>query len=212
MAAKNRILILFAHPALQKSRVNIQLLEAIADLEGVTINDLYEEYPDLYINVPREQQLLLDHDIIVFQHPFFWYSSPAILKKWQDLVLEYGFAYGHEGKALWGKKFLSVISTGGTKEAYCREGDNYYTIRELLVPFEQTARLCGMEYLPPFVTHGAIKSFTQQQLERQAQNYRQILQALHHNQIHWANLSQLEYMNQDMSQVINTAEVTAHAK
>lgn len=212
MAAKNRILVLFAHPALQKSRVNIQLLKAIADLDGVTINDLYEEYPDLHINVAREKQLLLDHDIIVFQHPFFWYSSPAILKKWQDLVLEHGFAYGHEGKALQGKKFLSVISTGGTREAYCREGDNYYTMRELLVPFEQTARLCGMEYLPPFITHGAIKSCTQQDLQHHAQNYCQIIQALHHNQIQWENLSQLAYMNQDINQVISAAEVTAHAK
>jgi glutathione-regulated potassium-efflux system ancillary protein KefG len=212
MAAKNRILVLFAHPALQKSRVNIQLLKAIADLDSVTINDLYEEYPDLHINVAREQQLLIDHDVIVFQHPFFWYSSPAILKKWQDLVLEYGFAYGHEGKALRGKKFLSAISTGGTREAYCREGENYYTIRELLVPFEQTARLCGMDYLPPFVTHGAIKSCTQQDLQRYAQSYRQIIQALHHNQIQWENLPQLEYMNQDMSQLISTAEVTAHAR
>ncbi|NJN72945.1 MAG: NAD(P)H oxidoreductase [Limnothrix sp. RL_2_0] len=212
MAAKNRILILFAHPALQKSRVNIQLLQAIADLDGVTINDLYEEYPDLHINVPREQQLLLDHDIIIFQHPFFWYSSPSILKKWQDLVLEYGFAYGHEGKALRGKKFLSVISTGGTRDAYCREGDNYYTMRELLVPFEQTSRLCGMDYLPPFVIHGAIKSCTQDDLQRHGQHYRQILQALHHNKIQWENLPQLAYINQDMSQVINSAEVTAHAR
>jgi len=46
--------------------------------------------------------------MIVFHHPFYWYSSPAILKEWQDLVLEYGFAYGHEGTALRGKKSLSA--------------------------------------------------------------------------------------------------------
>jgi hypothetical protein len=68
--------------------------------EAVDISDLYEEYPDFYINVKREQQLLIEHDIIVFQHPFYWYSSPAILKQWEDLVLEFGFAYGPGGTKL----------------------------------------------------------------------------------------------------------------
>jgi Flavodoxin-like fold len=74
-----RILVLFAHPALQKSTINQQLIAAIRDLENVTINDLYEEYPDFYINVKREQRLLIDNDIIIFQRPFYRYASPAIL-------------------------------------------------------------------------------------------------------------------------------------
>ena len=202
MAVSNRILILFAHPAFQKSRVNRALLEAIADLDGVTLNDLYEEYPDLHINVAREQSLLREHDIIVLQHPFFWYSSPAILKKWQDLVLEYGFAYGRTGNELRGKRCLSVISTGGAKETYCREGDNHYSMRELLVPFEQTARLCGMDYLPPFVVHGALNIGDRQELEEHAQKYRQILQALQQNQIHWENLANLEYINNTLDFIL----------
>ncbi|MGB2925701.1 MAG: NAD(P)H-dependent oxidoreductase [Limnothrix sp.] len=211
MADQNRILVLFAHPALQKSRVNLALLEAIANLDGVTINDLYEEYPNLHINVRREQKLLLDHDVIVFQHPFFWYSAPAILKKWQDLVLQYGFAYGHDGHALRGKTFLSVLSTGGTREAYCREGDNYFTMRELLAPFEQTARLCGMTFLPPFVVHGALNNCSDEQLTVHSDQYQQLLEALRDKQIKQDNLARLEYINQDLSQVIMASEVTAHA-
>ncbi|AFY40165.1 Kef-type potassium/proton antiporter accessory protein, CPA2 family [[Leptolyngbya] sp. PCC 7376] len=208
MTATNRILILFAHPALQKSRVNRALLEAIADLDGITINDLYEEYPDLHINVPREQQLLREHDIIVWQHPFFWYSSPAILKKWQDLVLSYGFAYGKTGDELQGKRCLSVISTGGMKETYCREGDNHYSMRELLVPFEQTARLCGMNYLPPFVIHGALKFGDRQQLDEHVTKYRQVLKALRQNQIQWENLVNLEYINDNLDPILSSpAEV-----
>ena len=63
-------------------------------MEGVRLHDLYEAYPDFLIDVEAEQALLLEHDVIVFQHPVYWYSSPAILKEWQDLVLEHGFAYG----------------------------------------------------------------------------------------------------------------------
>jgi len=172
-----RVLILFAHPALQKSRVNRQLVEAVRGLDGITFRDLYEEYPDLHLNVKAEQELLVAHDVIVFQHPFYWYSSPAILKEWQDLVLEWGFAYGDNGTALRGKKFLTAITTGGPPEAYRREGFNYFTIRELLAPFEQTARLCGMEYLAPFVVH-AVNRFSQTDIVAAGEDYRRVITML----------------------------------
>lgn len=207
----NRILILFAHPALEKSRINRQLLQAVEGLDSVTIHDLYERYPDFHINVKFEQDLLLAHDVIVFQHPFYWYSSPAILKEWQDLVLEYGFAYGHLGTALQGKKFLSAITTGGSKQAYCRYGHNYFTIREFLVPFEQTARLCGMDYLPPFVVHGTHDLQEQPQITRYTQDYRTIVTALRDNLIDWEQLQQLQRLNEGLEQVIKTQEIPHHA-
>jgi glutathione-regulated potassium-efflux system ancillary protein KefG len=142
-----RILVLFAHPAIHKSRINRVLADAIRDLPGVTFHDLYDAYPDFHIDVHREQELLLDHDVVVFHHPFFWYSTPAILKEWQDLVLQHGWAYGSEGKALVGKLLVSVISTGGRESAYQAEGHNRFTMRELLAPIEQTAHLCGMPSL-----------------------------------------------------------------
>lgn len=103
-----RILVIFSHPALQSSRANKQLLHAIEGLEGITLHDLCQRYPDMFINVKREQALLAEHDIIVFQHPFYWYSCPAIMKEWMDLVLEYGYAYGPEAHALNGKQWLSA--------------------------------------------------------------------------------------------------------
>src|SRR4051794_28113090 len=98
-----KVLVLFAHPALERSRVNRALLRAVTECPGVTFRDLYEEYRDLHIDVRREQALLLAHDAYLFQHPFYWYSTPAILKEWQDLVLEHNWAYGKEGKHLVGK-------------------------------------------------------------------------------------------------------------
>src|SRR5262249_12225989 len=107
-----RVLLLFAHPVLERSPVNLRLLAEAREVTGVTIHDLYEAYPTLSIDVRREQRLLLDHDVIVFQHPFYWYSTPAILKEWQDLVLEHGWAYGHGGTQLRGKITLNAITTG----------------------------------------------------------------------------------------------------
>ncbi|MFZ5786262.1 MAG: NAD(P)H-dependent oxidoreductase, partial [Acidobacteriota bacterium] len=69
----DKVLILFAHPALQSSRVNRRLVEAVKGIEGVTLRDLYEAYPDFDVDVPHEQSLLERHDLIVLQHPFYWY-------------------------------------------------------------------------------------------------------------------------------------------
>ena len=172
-----RVLILFAHPALQKSRINRAMADAVIGMDGVTFHDLYEVYPDLHISVDAEQQMLREHDVVVFQHPMFWYSSPAILKEWQDLVLESGFAYGEGGDALRGKRMLSAISTGGGQEAYRRGGSNHFTIRELLAPFEQTARLCGMEYLEPFVISGVFR-LTDAEVAAEAARYRAAIESL----------------------------------
>ncbi|GAB1450297.1 NAD(P)H-dependent oxidoreductase [Draconibacterium sp.] len=150
-----KILIIFAHPAIQKSRIHKRLTDSLRNLYGITVNNLYENYPDFYIDIVAEQQLLIEHDIIVWQHPFYWYSSPAILKEWMDLVLQHGFAYGLKGSNLAGKQVFSIISTGGNKEVYCKEGRNHFTINEFLIPFKQSANLCGMDYLPPFVIYGS---------------------------------------------------------
>lgn len=102
-----------------------------------------------------KQQRLVDHDVIIFLFPLYWYSTPSILKEWQDLVLEYGFAYGHEGTALKDKLFLCALSAGGKEEAYQTDGFNHYTIRQLLQPLEQMAQITHMTYIAPFAIFGS---------------------------------------------------------
>jgi glutathione-regulated potassium-efflux system ancillary protein KefG len=129
-----------------------------------------EAYPDFDIDVAREQRLLLAHDVIVMQHPFFWYSTPPIVKQWEDLVLEHGWAYGRQGTALHGKRIMHVISAGGREAAYQHGGYNRFTIDELLAPLEQTAVLCGLQWLPPFVVHGTHR-LTDEEISAQADRY-----------------------------------------
>lgn len=135
--------------------MNRALIAAARRTDGVTVHDLYETYPDFLVEPRDEQRLLEKHDAVVLQHPFFWYSSPAIVKEWLDLVLEYRWAYGEGGDALRGKIMAQAISAGGPEDAYRREGSNHFTVRELLAPFEQTARLCGMGYAQAFTVHAA---------------------------------------------------------
>jgi glutathione-regulated potassium-efflux system ancillary protein KefG len=96
-------------------------------LPRLTFHDLYEAYPDFNVDVAREQALLLDHDVVVLHHPFYWYSAPPLVKQWEDLVLEHGWAYGAHGRMLEGKRLLSVVTLGGVAAAYRPEGYNRFT-------------------------------------------------------------------------------------
>lgn len=174
----SRVLIHFAHPAIHKSRVNRQMAEAARGLADVTFHDLYETYPDFLIDVPREQELLLGHDVVVFQHPFYWYGTPSIMKEWIDLVLEYGFAYGPGGNRLKGKRWLQAITTGGPESAYDEAGHNRFTVRQLLAPIEQTATLCNMTFLEPFVAYETLRLEHHLEIPAIAARYRQTLLAL----------------------------------
>jgi glutathione-regulated potassium-efflux system ancillary protein KefG len=202
------ILILFAHPALEKSRVNRHLVEAVCELEGVTFIDLYDAYPEFDVDVRREQELLLAHEIFVLQHPFYWYSTPALFKQWQDLVLEHGWAYGSEGTALHGKMALSVITTGGKEEAYQSDGHNRFTMKQLLAPIQQTANLCGVEYLPPFLVHGT-HSLTLEQIAAHASDYRRVIEALRDGTLDIEKARRQPRLNLDIDEIVRSDLETA---
>jgi glutathione-regulated potassium-efflux system ancillary protein KefG len=131
-----RILVLYAHPDYGDSRANSILASHVRSLPGVTFRNLYEECEGFFIDEHHEQRLLLEHDLIVFQHPFHWYSCPALLKEWQDVTLRKGWAYGDGGTRLTGKSMLSVVTTGGSEAAYSPQGHNRFTVQEFLRPFE----------------------------------------------------------------------------
>lgn len=150
----SRALLIFAHPALERSRINRILIDGLDTRDDLHFHDLYEAYPDFYVDVGYEQDLLLRHELILWQFPLYWYSTPPLLKQWIDLTLEHGWAYGSNGIFLRGKRLQVVATAGGEQLAYCSRGYNQFTIEEFLRPLEQTAGLCGMEWLPPYMVHG----------------------------------------------------------
>lgn len=197
-----RILVLFAHPSLERSEVNRALFFATRGMAGVTLVDLYGEYPKFDIDVDREQARLLSHDAICFMHPLYWYSTPAILKEWQDLVLEYGFAYGAGAVNLHGKVFFSCLSAGGSEAAYCAVGYNHFSIRELLHPLEQTALLCGMVYLPPFTLFGARTAVEEGRLPGHVADWGRLVAALRDRRLDLEAARRLPRLNHDLNAVI----------
>jgi len=153
------ILVLYAHPAPQRSPVNRRLAEAARALPNVALQDLYELYPDFDIDPERERALLAQARLVVFLHPIRWYGMPSILKEWMDVVLRPGWAYSNgsgdgEG-ALRGKACWLVTTTGSGPEAYQAGGMHGHPFDAFVLPIRQSARLCGMDWLAPLIMHGA---------------------------------------------------------
>jgi glutathione-regulated potassium-efflux system ancillary protein KefG len=199
----NKILILFGHPAFNRSKINAALRAAVEELESVTFHDLYASYPDFLIDVPHEQRLCEAHDVIVLQHPFYWYATPAIVKEWLDLVLEHAWAYGSNGTALSGKIFLQALTAGGGPDNYRSEGSNLFTIQELTAPIRATANLCRMDWLPPFAILGIHRGLPEEVCSQHAQDYRRAILALRDNQLDLQRARSFELLNQDLSAIIN---------
>ena len=153
-----KVLVNVFHPKLNSSAVNRLWAERLTGETGVTVRKIYELYPDGKIDVAAEQAALLAHDRLVFQHPFYWYSIPPLMKQWLDDVLTYNWAYGPQGKALAGKEWVSAISTGGPADSYQAGGYNGYSMSEFIKPLQQTANLIQTKFLPGFIFHGAVRA------------------------------------------------------
>jgi glutathione-regulated potassium-efflux system ancillary protein KefF len=151
------IVVLVAHPNQEHSRANQALMQAARDAapQRVQVRDLYAMYPDYLIDVPTEQALLAEASLVVWQHPIHWYGMPPLMKLWLDEVFAFGWAYGPGGERLRGKDLWLVASTGGPQESYRPDGYNRYFFDAFLPPYEQTAALAGMRFLPPLLLHGA---------------------------------------------------------
>jgi glutathione-regulated potassium-efflux system ancillary protein KefF len=151
------ILIVYAHPHPSHSEANRVLVDAVRDLPSVQVHSLYDRYPDFDVDVAAEQALLEQAKLVIWQHPIYWYSVPALLKLWFESVLVRGWAYGSGGAALAGKDCLWVTTTGAIDQAYSPAGKHAHPFEAFTPAVEQTARFCGMNWLAPLTLHGAHK-------------------------------------------------------
>jgi len=165
-----KTLVLVAHPKMEASTMNRAWRDALLGTD-MTVRELYTLYPTWTIDVSKEQEMLLAHDRVVFQHPFYWYSMPPLMKKYIDEVLTYGFAYGPDGDKLAGKEWIEAITCGGPALSYQTGGYNRYTISELLRPIEATANLCQMPFRAPFFVCGVMR-LTPEEIAKTAEAYR----------------------------------------
>lgn len=177
------VLVYYAHPGHRHSQANRAMLKTASALPDITLVDLYAEYPRHNIDINREQQRLLSHDVVVFQFPLFWYSTPSLLKEWLDLVLEYGFAYGTAGDRLAGKSMMLAVTAAASHEAYSEQGLQRFDLRTFLTPLEQTAALCQMKFLTPYVLFASLRAAEDDRVSAHAAGYAKILTALGADQV-----------------------------
>lgn len=175
-----KTLVIVTHPEIEKSVINKRWIEELKKYpEKYTVHQLYEAYPDGKINVAKEQHLMESHDNIVFQFPFYWFSSPPLLKQWLDEVILYGWAYGsNSGFKLAGKKMTLAVTAGIDEDVYCASGKYKYTMKELLRPYELTFDYIKAQYEEPFVYYGIERNPSGEWIEKSVPMYLDFLDAL----------------------------------
>jgi putative NADPH-quinone reductase len=177
----SKTLVIVTHPDIDKSSVNKRWLEELEKNQDiVTIHQLNKNYPDNVIDVAAEQRLLLSHDNIIFQFPFYWFSTPPLLKKWLDDVLVRGFAYGsgETERKLTGKRMGLAVSTGIKAVDYDRNGRYAFTLEELVRPLQLTIKYISAKPLPIFAFYGAEYEYSTEDLELSAAQYQQYIKQI----------------------------------
>jgi len=155
-----RTLILMFHPDPQRSKANAALAKAASALPSVTVIDMRARFPEAdepFGDGAAGAAMLLGADRIVLQFPLQWYSTPALLKAWQDAVLTRMY-YIHpktEGDLLEGTPLMVAATAGNVAEAYRRSGQNHFTIDEMLTPLKATAHRCGLPWHAPHLVFTA---------------------------------------------------------
>lgn len=157
-----KTLILLFHPDLSRSNANAGMAVSAAKLPDVEIVDMQSAYPDgidMFRDGEKEAARLLAAARIVLQFPVQWYSTPPLLKAWQDAVLTRMFYinYETEGRVLEGTELMVAATAGNVPEAYRSGGRNMFEIEALFAPLRATANRCGLKWSPPFVVYEADK-------------------------------------------------------
>jgi len=175
-----KTLIIAVHPHMENSIINKRWVEELNKYpEKYTVHQLYEAYPDEKIDIKKEQELIESHDNIIFQFPFYWFSSPPLLKKWFDEVLLYGWAYGSKsGYKAGGKKITLAITAGIDEEGYSESGKYKYTMEELTRPFELTFDYIKADYKQPFVYYGIETDSSEEWIEKSVPEYLNFIDSL----------------------------------
>lgn len=146
------VLVIYSHTYHSQSYAGKAILEVLEAQPGITVRKLEELYPDNRpIDVAAEQAALVAADVIVFQHPLFWFATPALMKRYMDEVFQYGFAYGADSFKLAGKKFVHSYTTGAAAEVYT--GGLHQNAEAALIA---TAAFCRMEYAGAFPLYGQL--------------------------------------------------------
>ncbi|MCM2677479.1 NAD(P)H-dependent oxidoreductase [Alkalicoccobacillus plakortidis] len=173
-----KTLVIIGHPDIEASIVNKKWIEEMKLYPDLfTIHELEKEYPDGVIDIKIEQSLIESHGNLVLQFPVHWFNCPPILKKWLDEVFTDGWAFGKSGDNLKDRKMALGVTTGSRSDDYDKQGRYKYNLKEVLVPFEITAKYCKADYQSFFAFYGTDFS-SQDEIDKSAKDYVDFLKKL----------------------------------
>lgn len=172
-----KVLIVFTHP--NANSFNHALLEKIrAGLEQsghqVKVKDLYQEgfnpvlssddlsqlhqgtIPD---RIAAEQAHLLWAEGLIFIYPLWWFTPPAMLKGWFDVVLSNGIAFEYSSDGAKGllkhKKALVMITAGATADWFQQNDALEISYRPIT---DGTLAFCGIDNVSHEIYYDIINS------------------------------------------------------
>lgn len=125
-------LVLFAHPYLEHSKSNIELINFYVRHQHYTFRDLYDEYPDFHIPAFRERKRLVNYDRIIFHFPLIWFGLPPLLKLWIDEVFDLKWQKGDGENPLRDKEVIILVTTNFKEDQFGKNGVFKFTISELI--------------------------------------------------------------------------------
>ena len=166
----SKIVVLMAHNNIDDSILNKMIKSELEHKDNIIYKDLTSLYKEFAIDIKKEQADLLNAKKIIFQFPMYWYSAPAILKRWVDEVFSYGYSYEidkngeFQALALKNKEFQMIVTMGAKEESFVGKGR--LSVKECLNSYSYTAKMLGMKEKEPFLVYGAAyKIFNKDDLE-----------------------------------------------
>lgn len=168
-----KTLVIVIHPDIVNSRVNKRWIEELRKFpDRFVVHELYKVYADGKIDALAEQKLIEQYDKIVFQFPYYWFNCPPLFKKWLDVVLTHGWAFGrNSGFKMAGKKIALAISLGADKHEYSSSNIFKYSLEELTRPFELTFEYVKADYKPLFAQYGIEYNSSTDWIEKSIHRY-----------------------------------------
>lgn len=168
-----KITIVLAHPDINDSRANRELINTVKELNNVSVYNIYENFPELF-DVETWTQIMLESSALIYQFPLHWMSAPYMLKKWQEEV----FTHLSRTPMIVGKPMMVVVTVGGDSSAYRSGGRNHYTVDEILRPYEASAIAAGMKWQTPVIIHSMDKEQIGKNLSEGSIEYKERIEKL----------------------------------
>lgn len=146
-------LVVFAHPFLEYSNSNIELINFYERSQHYDFKDLYEEYPDMHVQAFKERKQLLKYDRFVFHFPLIWFGMPPLLRLWMDEIADGNWLSGAEKNPFENKEVYILVTTRSKERSFGRLGKHGFTMEELISGFLVTLKVFNAQIKNIYVVY-----------------------------------------------------------